>query len=331
MATAQCNEESKQPVQVPDLPQELFSCSDLSSGALSDEIDSISSLGGGCIELNSPGASGNCCTTSPRIQLPPYYMGCLTKIEEELQVVMATFPVGTPSSVLCHALGYILQTKWNWQVKFCCQSKDARLPHTMPLSWVEDVMVVMPAERMHCIIDLNFRDKFVVRCPGSLGEKYLSDVVEYIPEVYIGSLNQLFTIIGTWTAAIEHVFRDSSLTLPPWRTRRSFQQLYKFCLECDATESSSCLRHIGSQLSLREDVCMGCEEDSGCSAYWVNSQYVEYIREALKASQCAGAVVFNLSDLCKSEPIDYDFEKEESPVVSLGTDQSGLSYLLNSR
>ncbi len=46
----------------------------------------------------------------------------------------------------------------------------------MPVSWVEDVLVVIPAERVYCVVDLRFREKFVVKCPGSLGEEYLEDV-----------------------------------------------------------------------------------------------------------------------------------------------------------
>lgn len=262
---------------------------------------------------------------TPRLQLPAWFAGCVANIQEELQLVSGVFPSGTPSTVLSHALAYTLQTKYNWQVKFCCKSADARLPHTMPVSWVEDVLVVMPAERTYCIVDLNFQAKFVVRCPGTMGEQYMHDVTRRVPSVFIGSLNQLFQEVDLCTTALERLFRASTMTLPPWRTRRTFQQLYKFCLECDATDSSECLRRIGTLLTLGELAADAHE----CS---VGAEHLDCLQNALRASQSVAYGALSFSDAaCKSEPMDYDFEKEDSPIVSANSDHSGLSFLLNSQ
>lgn len=59
---------------------------------------------------------------------------------------------------------------------FAVQVKDSKLPSAMPVAWLQDVMVVMPADRTHVLVDMQFREKFVLRCPGALGKKYMSHV-----------------------------------------------------------------------------------------------------------------------------------------------------------
>eukprot|EP00667_Euglena_gracilis_P009463 EG_transcript_9609 len=256
--------------------------------------------------------------------LPPFYTSCMARIREELQLVLDTFPPETPSSVVCHALGYILQTKWKWNVKFCCQAKDYKMPNAMPVAWLQDVMVVMPADRTHVLVDVQFREKFIVRCSSALGKKYTSHVLPSIPSVFIGPLSHLFREVDNLTVAIEKVFQSEAQTLPPWRSRRIFQLMYKHCVECDATESSDSLRQMGSLLSEELQV-----DEGGCPGFGV--EHLDYLRRALEHSQRTAAGELHAVDAAASEPIAYDFEKEESPSVSCDSDCSGLSFLLNSR
>lgn len=240
------------------------------------------------------------------------------------------FPADAPPGVLARALGYVLQSKWNWRVKFCCKAKDARLPHTMPVSWAEDVMVVMPADRMTCVVDFNFRDKFVIRNANESADRYSTEVLQQIPSVYVGSVSQLLRDVERWSAAIETVFQRSALNVPPWRSKRSFQLLYKFCLECDATEAGGCMRHIGSQLEMDDGALMLCSGEVDFRPSEFGAEELQSLRHALVVSWASAAGMPRLLEGA-SEPMDYDFEKEESPAVSTDSDHSGLSYLLNSR
>eukprot|EP00667_Euglena_gracilis_P002004 EG_transcript_2006 len=305
-------------------PVELLSCSELSSDGISEEASSGNLFATAWNEgASSVGSTHLAGWTGLQAPLPPFYTSCMARIREELQLVLDAFPPETPSSVVCHALGYILQTKWKWNVKFCCQVKDSKLPSAMPVAWLQDVMVVMPADRTHVLVDMQFREKFVLRCPGALGKKYMSHVLPSIPSVFIGPLSHLFREVDNLTVAIEKVFQSEAQTLPPWRSRRIFQLMYKHCVECDATESSEGLRRVGALLN--EELVL---DEAGCTGFGV--EYLDNLRWALTRSQCTAAGELS-PDATASEPIAYNFDKEETPSVSCDSDCSGLSFLLNSR
>lgn len=311
---------------------DLLSCSDLSSNGLSEQT----SMDEWTEEATEDSPQVNPERINPstyQICLPPSYEACLSTIRKELQTVLEVFPTGSPSSVICHALGYALQAKFNWPVKFCCQAKDARLPHTMPVSWAQEVLVVKPLERMACVVDLQFRAKFLARCASPLGEVYYEDAMAGIPEVFVGPLVQLFRDIDTWTGAMEKVFKANSQTLPPWRTRRSFQMLYKFCVECDATPSANCLWHTRRQLGAAADARAGGGAQScSCRLTPRDLECLGQVVCATPSPQRCGSVPDFSDSMGSDEPLDYAFEKEEAPAgPSASSDYSGLSFLLNSQ
>lgn len=304
---------------------DLLSCSEFSSQAISDELSPSSSLDTSWIDRQSPAPP----SAAPRMPLPPCYVDCIGRIQDVLQIVLDVYPDGTPSSTICHALGYILHAQWDWKVKFCCKRVGPALPHGTPCQWVEDVLIVSPADKVQFVVDLQFRDKFVFRCPGAMGEQYPEEVLRCIPSVFVGTLGQLFRDLVTWTSVIEKAFQGTSATLPPWRKARTFQMLYKFCAEYDPTEAMTCLGMIAACLA-EEEALIFDEANCCCAHTGQESAFLENLKEALQLSCNVGGgrkVLRNIS-LCSLAGLDYEFEKE-SPVASVETNQSGLSFLLS--
>ena len=110
---------------------------------------------------------------------------CIALIHGALDTLTQSLPDQTPTCVVRNMLGYILHTKWQWSVKFCLKASGT-WDSLLPAPWIEDVLVVSPSKTIQCIVDLNFRAKFMVR-----NAREYDEVVSAIPRVYLGSLQQL--------------------------------------------------------------------------------------------------------------------------------------------
>eukprot|EP00668_Euglena_longa_P009879 GGOE01011964.1.p1 GENE.GGOE01011964.1~~GGOE01011964.1.p1 ORF type:complete len:367 (+),score=97.78 GGOE01011964.1:55-1101(+) len=311
---------------------DLMSCTDLSSNCVSDEESLGSSSAASSYttgeEPESPQTSATLPTT---LRLPPTCSWFAQTIQAELQRVLAALPADAPPAVQCHALGYALQAKWKWPVKFCCRARIARLPNTVPCSWLEDVMVILPAPKMHCVVDLRFRDKFIAHCPGVLGDQYTADVMKHVPSVYVGLLSELFRDVDLLSSALEAVFRESGTLLPPWRSKATFRYLYKYCAEHDATDSQDCLRRAGEYVasSIADDDLVQCVHCTAKDNYAIPIRTLRQIGTGACAPPAPTAQqIVGASELAD---VDFAFEKDETSTSAVETVHSGLSFLLRCR
>eukprot|EP00667_Euglena_gracilis_P013016 EG_transcript_13395 len=313
-----------------------MSCADLSSNCISvEESLGSTSTASSYVSGEEPETPQTPDTASTVPRLAPTSSWYAQTIQEELRAVLAAFPNAAPPSAVCHALGYVLQTKWKWAVKFCCQGRPARLPNTVPRSWLDDVMVVQPAPHTHCLVDVQFRDKFLARCPGPLGGEYIAHVMQHVPCCYVGTLHELCRDVDLLAGALEAVFRESGTLLPPWRSKNIFRFLYKHCVEHDATDSQDCLHWMGEQVAASKSRdgfahCMHCAKKAAHPLSVAALQRVAAGPCAVPPA--ADSVTGPAEDAAVAGAgVDLEFEKAATPTSSAEAVHSGLSFLLRGR
>jgi hypothetical protein len=180
---------------------------------------------------------------------PKPYAESLSLLAAEVTQVVTAFPDDTPPAVLCHALGYVLHTKWNWRVKCCCQPGGTKLPTSMPKFWLQAVLVVQIPEGPLCLVDVCFREKFMARIPGGHGQHILDQTLDKIPVVLVGTLGDALREVNVWAAALGAIFDAAGAKLPPWRSHLMLGQLYTFCTACPGGEfpdGTSCGGHLSA-------------------------------------------------------------------------------------
>ena len=233
---------------------------------------------------------------------------CITQIQAIVRSLTQALPSDTPSSIIRNMLAYIIYTKLHWWVKFCTQLASGRLPSPILSPWFEDILVVSPSQGIQCIVDLDFRSKFMVQ------SSQYSEILSSIPSVYVGSLSQLAKDVEKWTAPFTELFARKQLTLPPWRRRGIFMKTYEACVDCDATSSHVCLQNINTQL-VQAGEGVGPLED----------QHISCLLTLLGGSEMA----YNRQPyFAEDDRADSYFEKEQEAGSMLDPVHSGLSELL---
>ena len=175
---------------------------------------------------------------------------------------------------------------------------------------------VCPSETIQCIVDLNFRAKFMVRNASEYSEVFTA-----IPKVYMGSLQQLARETLKCTDAFQQLFKHNSQTLPPWRQTGTFMRLYKSCVDCDAVPSYVCLRIINQQLC--SDDAVGVFEGPGS----LDHHHLDCLLSMLGTVEDVDSSLQELSEPFSGDLTEY-FEKEPPCSPQAVPAQSGLSSLL---
>jgi hypothetical protein len=96
---------------------------------------------------------------------PTHNFSIIQLLREELDSVWSRFPMDSKPIMLCHALGYVLWSKYGWQVKFRCKHsiRSSSTSPSLPRFWLHDVLVVSPPECGIFVVDLCFKEKLSVR------------------------------------------------------------------------------------------------------------------------------------------------------------------------
>jgi hypothetical protein len=213
-------------------------------------------------------------------------------------------------------LAYILHSKWHWSVKFWQPVSSDISQSLLPRPWLEDLLVVCPSESIQCIVDLDFRSKFIVR-----GTSQCSKTVSTLPTVYIGCLEQLVRDLNRWTALLAEDFAQKSHTLPPWRCKDTFTRMYEACIKCDMTASYLCLRNLNLQLAHRCGTAVHAPLGPGC----VEEHYLDPLLAILGPDERVDPTLEDLSaPSCLEEEAYFEKDFGHTPVP----DRSGLSFLI---
>ena len=250
---------------------------------------------------------------------------CISQIEGVLQAVVEAAGAGAPVPVVSNMLAYVLHTTRHWPVRFrCCAAAQCSASHRNIFGpWIEDVLVVSPSESIQCLVDLDFRTKFMIPDAGPY-----SAVFNDIPRVYVGSWPQLTADLQKWMAPLEWIFAQKGLTLPPWRRRSTLLQMYTACVDCDPTSSYVCLRDIDRQLAQRSGGA-GLGGASECPRVLEDS-HLGHLRALLGRLEAAGATPLHRAASCAMGDMSEGcFEKEECPVPMPTDTRSGLSILMD--
>jgi uncharacterized protein (TIGR01615 family) len=214
-------------------------------------------------------------------------------------------------------LGYILHTKWQWSVKFCLKASGT-WDSLLPAPWIEDVLVVSPSKTIQCIVDLNFRAKFMVR-----NAREYDEVVSAIPRVYLGSLQQLARDTRKYADPFQQLFKHNCQKLPPWRQTSTYMRLYTTCVDCDAVPSYVLLRTINQQLAkFSKDAACVFKGPGG-----LDDHHLDCLLNILGTVDNLDASLLHLSEPSGHWADSY-FEKEPPCVPTPAPTQSALSSLL---
>eukprot|EP00668_Euglena_longa_P020013 GGOE01024872.1.p1 GENE.GGOE01024872.1~~GGOE01024872.1.p1 ORF type:complete len:416 (-),score=88.47 GGOE01024872.1:109-1314(-) len=293
------------------------------NGAASEETSTKSSLEALWEALASGNSPQLLATASPLLP-PERRHPLLSMIQFELQLLLEEFPAGTPPKALCQALAYLLYSKHGWQVKFCGQARGSPPSSCVPATWLDEVLAVTTPDGVSILVDVHFRDKFLMRCPTGVDEQQFANFLRLLPEVYIGLVDQLLLDVKWCTSALERIRQG---TLPPWCCSRTLRTLYKMCLECDPTPASDCLCAIEARLSPIGPTFRGgaynSPRDSVCC---LDNAQLDSLAVVLSRSFALGGCI----PYSPSRELPLEFEKEEPSVEDLSgvPPPGGISCLL---